>query len=52
MSVRLIIAKYGYWGEHPDYPAEDWRHLISSCDSRLGYWDWVRQQLQEVDHEG
>lgn len=36
----------GYWGEHPDYPVEDWRREVGNDDTRQGYWEWVESQLE------
>lgn len=36
-----LIKKYGYWGEHPDYPYREWAAYVSEDYTRLGYWEWV-----------
>ena len=46
-TVENLIEKYGYWGSHPEYPVEDWRHEVSNDDVRRGYWDWVAAKLEE-----
>lgn len=40
-----LIATYGIWGAHPDHPPADWRFEVANDDTRLGYWDWVANQL-------
>ena len=42
----LSEANGGYWGDHPLYPAEDWRLLVFNGESRRGYWEWVEAQLE------
>jgi len=39
--------KYGQWGEHPKYPAGDWRYEVQNNDTRLGYWAWVVAQMDK-----
>ena len=49
-----LCKKYGgHWGEHPDYPVEDWQYEVMNADTRLGYWDWVqgRIDVEEDDDE-
>jgi hypothetical protein len=36
-----LIELYGYWGEHPDYSAADWRYEVLENYTRQGYWQWV-----------
>lgn len=35
-----------HWDEHPDYPVEDWQYEVANGDTRLGYHDHVRNQLE------
>ena len=44
-QVNDLIEEHGMWGEHPDYPSERWRLLVSNDVMRLGYWDWVAFRL-------
>lgn len=41
MTVKSLIATYGYWGEHPKYSLESWRSEIAEGITRLGYWQWI-----------
>lgn len=41
----------GGWGEHPEYPAWDWRSEVASESTRRGYWDWVACQIEEAKAE-
>jgi hypothetical protein len=41
-------AHGGYWGEHPDFPSEDWRLEVASGYVRRGYWEWVEAQIVEA----
>lgn len=36
----------GYWGEHPDFPVEDWQYGVRNDDTRQGYWEWVQAQIE------
>ena len=45
-STRTIVMDYGYWGEHPDFPSEDWKTLVVNGDVRMGYWDWVEDRIR------
>lgn len=41
-----------YWGEHPGYPVAEWASEALNNDTRVGYWDWVRLNIeQEEDDE-
>lgn len=39
-----------YWGEHSSHSLEDWRYEVQSDDTRLGYWDWVKVQIDQQEH--
>ena len=42
------------WGEHPDFTHADWADEACADETRLGYWDWVQQQIdiaEESDDE-
>lgn len=50
MTTAQLIAEYGYWGEHLEYPLSDWHYAVNNNDTRLGYWDWVaREDLDEQE---
>ncbi len=43
---QAVIDKYGgNWGSHPKYPVKDWQYQVANNDTRLGYWDWVFDEL-------
>ncbi len=45
-ETRELSDNYGgAWGEHPEYPARDWKYEVANDDTRLGYWDWVCSQV-------
>jgi hypothetical protein len=44
---QLVDANGGYWGSHVDYPLEDWRADVMNGYTRLGYWEWVEDQLNK-----
>lgn len=37
-----------YWSEHAQYPLADWQQLVQDNSTRLGYWDWVLAQVEEL----
>lgn len=51
LSANLADNFGGAWGEHPQYPAADWRQEVESHDTRLGYWDWAASKLDEASAE-
>jgi len=47
-SSGTLSERYGgWWGEHPDYPVEDWQYMVANGDTRQGYWEWV--EASEAD---
>jgi hypothetical protein len=47
MTAEEICEIYGgYWAECPQFSTVDWREAISADETRLGYWDWVKLQLE------
>lgn len=44
-SAEALEALYSYWGEHPDYPRDDWRYECSNNDTGQAYWDWVEREI-------
>lgn len=46
-EIEKLMKQYGgRWGEHPDYPVDDWREEVANNDTRLGYWEWVESQIR------
>lgn len=45
-AKQLQEKRGGYWGNHPGYPARDWRFEVENGDERRGYWEWVVAQLE------
>ena len=39
---RLISG--GYWDDDDNYPIEDWQYEVANGNTRIGYWDWVKNQ--------
>jgi hypothetical protein len=33
-------------GEHPTYSTWDWTQVVAQRSTRLGYWAWVKAQLE------
>lgn len=40
------IAPYDFWDEYPGYPEDDWREEVYNGDTRLGYWEWVKNCIE------
>ena len=36
----------GTWGNHSNYPVEDWGYEVSNDETRLGYWEWVAAKIE------
>jgi len=51
-AIKLREEHGGEWGEHPDYPHEDWSVDAVNNDTRLGYWEWVADMLEARDGDG
>lgn len=34
------------WGEYPGHEVADWQYEVANGDTRLGYWEWVRHQIE------
>lgn len=45
-------AEFDFWDSHPDYPVEDWQWEVSNDDTRLGYWGWVKSQMDQDAESG
>ena len=45
IDPKKLIEKYGYWGTHPDKHLEDWQNEVANDYTRLGYWEWVSDEL-------
>jgi hypothetical protein len=37
----------GPWGEHPTYGVEDWQLAVAGDETRLSYWGWVSERLND-----
>ena len=39
VTIRKLQEQYGgEWGDHPDFPVEDWQQEVAADDTRKGYW--------------
>jgi len=45
LALELSKQFGGVWGEHPQYPAHTWREAINQNATRLGYWEWVKAEM-------
>ena len=45
------------WGEHPDWPVSEWQEAVGQGgmgddnDTRLGYWEWVANEISNAQEE-
>ncbi len=52
ITVRKLQEQYGgAWGEHPDFPVEDWQQEVAADDTRKGYWEWVKANIEASEDE-
>ena len=51
IEARKMIEEHGYWGEHENYPVEEWRNETDVDDTRQSYWEWVFCKLEEEDED-
>ena len=46
-TCRMCRGEHEHWGEDSAYPVSDWQGEVSRDDTRLGYWDWVRENREQ-----
>jgi len=46
MSNPTPLTTINHWGNHPDFPVEDWQYEVANNDTRLGYQDWLESRLE------
>lgn len=54
LSTQHLAAKYdpdSDGGSHPGYLQWEWRHQVSRQDTLLGYWAWVKHELEKEEDE-
>lgn len=39
----------GHLGSHPQYTTSDWKWKVANGETRLGYWEWVVDQIESSD---
>jgi len=45
-EAKILARKHGgHWGEHPEHSQYEWVIDVSENNTRLGYWDWVLDQI-------
>ena len=37
------------WGDHEDFPREDWQYEVRNGDTQAGYYDWLSANLYDKD---
>ncbi len=49
-EMEALQAKYAdrYNKDHTKYLLSDWRNAVVYDHTRLGYWDWVMDELQKA----
>jgi hypothetical protein len=47
LSMDQLMATFGPWGEHPNWPRADWQREVANGDTQRGYWDYVAARLEE-----
>ncbi len=46
-SPRALADEHGgIWGAHPEFPVSDWQTEVENDDTRLGYWEWVSNEIE------
>jgi len=46
-TVNTLLSQHGVWGEHSEHSIADWKYAIKYDKTRLGYWEWVVDRLQQ-----
>jgi hypothetical protein len=47
-TERSLEENYGgHWGEHPTYGVDDWKMAVENDETRLSYWKWVSERLND-----
>ena len=44
---KEAFTKFGIHDSHPDLPRVDWAYEAQMGDTQVGYWSWVRFQLEQ-----
>lgn len=45
--LRDYFGSSASWGEHPDYPRDEWKYEVENDDTVAGYWSWVDSQIEQ-----
>ena len=46
-QIYNLQMLYGVFSDHPDFPSSDWRRQVVNDETRLGYWDWVQNAMEQ-----
>ena len=46
-QIRDYKELHGVWSDHPDFPSSDWKEEVANDETRLGYWDWVQNAMEQ-----
>lgn len=51
--LEEMLPPDDYWGEDESWPVSDWAFAAANGETRLGYWEWVKEvrSLYEEDTE-
>jgi hypothetical protein len=50
-TAEELCELHGVWGEHDLFPASDWSMDVQDEGTRIGYWDWVVDQIEAQEFE-
>ncbi len=50
-SRKLKLESGTFWEGLDRYPVEDWQYEVANDDTRLGYWEWVANQMPDLHDE-
>lgn len=45
-EAKKLQFWYAAQGAHPHYPLADWKYEVANNDTKLGYWEWVANQIE------
>lgn len=51
VTEEQLIKEHGIWGEFAEFPPRDWMYEVANGDTRLGYWAWVKNKIEEKGSE-
>jgi hypothetical protein len=46
VTAAQLATVVGHWNEFPAHPRATWKARVADDSTRVGYWDWVANQLE------